>query len=393
MSRKRPNTIIGPPAEGAKYLERSKLQAELLEAIRNGEHVILTAPRRVGKSSVMIALASQEHPDLVLIYENIESDGSSREFYQRLWGLLVKQLSSQIKASKQLQQWIKGRTVSGASMDGVELQKVELDHKAELLSLVKALGKEPYKVVLMLDEFPEVLMAIRKKEGEEAALAILHTLREIRHSADFRNFSTIIAGSIGLHHVVSMLGRLTTINDMRTADVPVLTKEEGADLLELMLNGATIQLDKVARTHLLETVGYLLPYHMQLVVVAIDARSEVKGQEIVTPELIDEAANMVVSWSDKFEDWELRLNDYLPKADHEYCLAVLTRCAHGEMYTIQQAFDLSKVVVPERSYMALIQDVLCRDGYLYQEGNRLLFLAPFVRRWWVIRHPEHEIND
>ena len=247
MSRNRPNTIIGPPAEGTKYLARPKLQQDLWEAILNGEHIILIAPRRVGKTSVMMALAAQIQREAVLIYENIESDGSSREFYERLRRLLIEHLSTKDRLTGAMRDWFKSHTLTGASTKGVTIAKVALDPKAELLALVKALGAEPYRVVLMLDEFPEVLMAIRKKEGDAAALDILHTLREIRHSADFKNFSTVIAGSIGLQHVVSMMGRLTTINDTRTIAVPVLTETEALELLDLMLNTATIQLDSLRR--------------------------------------------------------------------------------------------------------------------------------------------------
>jgi hypothetical protein len=393
MTRKRPNTIIGPPAEGTKYLARPKLQKGLWEAILNGEHIILTAPRRVGKTSVMMALAAQIKPEAILIYENIESDGSSREFYQRLQRLLIEHLSTKDRLTGAMRDWFRSRTLTGASIKSVTIAKVELDPKAELLALVKALGAEPYRVVLMLDEFPEVLMAIRKKEGEDAALDILHTLREIRHSADFKNFSTVIAGSIGLQHVVSMMGRLTTINDTRTIDIPVLTEAEAQELLDLMLNEATIQLDGPTRQHMLNAVGHLLPFHLQLLTVEIDRLAEFQKNDTVTPAMVDEAADRVVRMNDKFQDWELRLTQYLPKADTEYCMAVLTRCAHWPSNTVQQAYDLSKTIIPERSYMALIQDVLEKDGYIAQQGNQLVFLSPFLRRWWANRHPAHEISN
>ena len=142
---------------------------------------------------------------------------------------------------------------------------------------------------------------------------------------------------------------------------------------------------------MLNAVGHLLPFHLQLLTVEVDRLSEFQKNDIVTPGMVDEAADRVVRMNDKFEDWELRLIQYLPKADTEYCMAVLTRCAHWPSNTVQQAYDLSKTIAPERSYMALIQDVLERDGYIVQLGNQLVFLSPFLRRWWANRHPAHEI--
>lgn len=48
-----PKIIIGNTATGAYYYDRPDIVANIWEQIMIGNHVLLAAPRRVGKSSIM----------------------------------------------------------------------------------------------------------------------------------------------------------------------------------------------------------------------------------------------------------------------------------------------------------------------------------------------------
>ena len=88
-----PKTIVGPPAEGDRYIRRPYLNDEFWREIEKGCHIHFTAPRRVGKTSVMKDLAANPKMGLNCIYENVESDNTRQKFYGRLFELLVKQLT------------------------------------------------------------------------------------------------------------------------------------------------------------------------------------------------------------------------------------------------------------------------------------------------------------
>lgn len=49
--------IVGKPVSGADFFGREGELQSLIEALRN-QHVLLLAPRRVGKTSLLFALAS-----------------------------------------------------------------------------------------------------------------------------------------------------------------------------------------------------------------------------------------------------------------------------------------------------------------------------------------------
>ena len=65
------NTITGSPAEGAKYLRRPYINNEFWDRIKSGEHILVSAPRRVGKSSIMKDLENTCPGGYISIYNDI----------------------------------------------------------------------------------------------------------------------------------------------------------------------------------------------------------------------------------------------------------------------------------------------------------------------------------
>ena len=52
--------IIGPPVVGDDLYGRDYELARLWEHLENGEHILMLAPRRVGKTSLMLELKSSK---------------------------------------------------------------------------------------------------------------------------------------------------------------------------------------------------------------------------------------------------------------------------------------------------------------------------------------------
>jgi hypothetical protein len=389
-----PRTIIGPPAEGESYLKRHNINELFWQAIGKGEFVRFTAPRRVGKSSVMKDLENNPPAGMLVVYQNIESDQTSKQFYKRLWRLIVDKLDTIDALRAKLGQWYEGKSFGAFSFKDLKLQidKVDIDLKSELLELIEKLGGEEYKLVLLLDEFPDVIMAIKKNEGEAAASEVLHTIREIRHNKKFKNFSIVLAGSIGLQHVVAKIDRTKVINDLKPIDIPALDENEAHKLLDIQLKGATMQLSVEQRKYLFNKVNHLLPYYLQLMIAQCSEIAHRHNDKIITPQRIDEAFDAVVANNENFSDWEIRLRHYMPDGDYSFCIGLLTRCAH-KTFTLQEAFNFSKETKPDTGYKALIDDVLVKDGYLVYDGNTLKFLSPFLQAWWKNRHPDFEIEN
>lgn len=388
-----PRTIIGSPAEGAFYLRRQYINDEFWRLIKNGENILFSAPRRVGKSSVMKDLERSCPDGYFAIYQNIEADRTQSDLFKRLFMLLIEHHG--IKGTfKQIGQWLRKRSIGEISAEGtIKFEARELNYKEELLNLIEALGKEKIKVVMLLDEFPDVIQSIKTNEGANVAIDTLHTLRSIRHDKKLENYFFVFAGSVGIDHVVASLDRPKLINDIPPIHIGALTTEEAHELLIQLLSGATMQMGEGERSYLVGKINYLLPYYIQLMVEKCNSILHKESRPALTTADIDTAYLQVIKEGRNFSDWEERLKKYLDAKDCKYCIAILTRCAHREPYSIQQAYNFSKKQEPTTGYKQLIDDVLVKDGYLIEESGSYRFLSPFLKEWWKSRHPEFEIED
>lgn len=389
-----PRTITGSPAEEERYLRRQHINDQFWEFVRDGKHILFTAPRRIGKSSVMKDL-EKDHPESYLvIYEDIESDKTQKDLFKRLFELLLTRLGSK-KKWKKLSNFLKTKSIGEVSLDGsLSFTNNELDYKEELLSLIKELANEELRVVMLLDEFPDVLQSIFDNEGKETATDTLRTLRKIRNTGGFEKFTFVFAGSVGLEHVVSKItGRLNSVNDLEPIPIDQFSSGEASLLIEQLLEGATMSIPQEAHDHLLKRIGYLLPYFLQLMLEKCNAILRAEKRPELTIEVIDKAFIQVTKEGRNFDDWKKRLNTYLPKSDAAYCVGLLTRYAHHDNYPLQKAFNYANKAKPETHYKELIDNVLVKDGYLAEENQVYSFQSPFLRDWWKERHPIFEIEE
>jgi len=389
----KPKTITGPPAEGNVYLKRPGINKEFWYRINNGEHIVFSAPRRVGKTSIMKDLEKTSPDGVIAVYHDIESDSSQKEVFQRLFNLLINRLAKHQMYLTKLDAWVKTKSIGEITAKGIKILDKDLNHKEALLDLLALLGKEDARFVLLLDEFPDVIRSIERKEGKEAAIETLHTLRAIRHNGNFINFTFVFAGSIGIHHVVTSLDGLKLINDLRPIPVEPLTEDEARKLMMQLLDGASMQIGEPEQAYLLRKIDCLLPYYIQLMIEKCDEILDNANRPTLTHDDIDHAFEKVIAEGRNFADWESRLNRYLDKADAKYCIGVLTRCAHKNTYTIQEAYNFSKQEKPTSPYKQLLDDVLLKDGYLVEQAVCYRFLSPFLKAWWKKRHPEFEIEN
>ena len=86
---KSPKTIIGSVATREYYFVRKDLEDEIWSEIKKGSHILLTAPRRVGKSSVMTSLATQSDADYRFVFRNIQGIRGETEYYKTIYELIV----------------------------------------------------------------------------------------------------------------------------------------------------------------------------------------------------------------------------------------------------------------------------------------------------------------
>lgn len=380
-----PKTKTGDAVTGDSYLQRPKLNHLFWSFIEKGSDVLFVAPRRVGKTSIMKDLVETAPENYYCIYKDVEGANSKNLFYKRIFEMLIQRLNGVKKYSTLFSGWVSKYNITKIGKDGVEIGNSPKDYQKEVTGLLFDVAKEGFTIILFVDEFVEVILNLRNANKNDEAISILHELREIRHNNDLKNIIFVYAGSIGLHYIVKEIGRPTLINDIEQFEIGPLTNSEAIQLINQLTKEATIQYNDKLQTYLIKKVGHLVPYFIQLMITEVNRIAYMDENKVVDSCLIDKAFINVTKNTANFDDWILRLKNYLGN-NYEFVNHVLKCCAFKNKISIQEIYDIAVEKNREENYKNLI-DELVKDGYFIEESGTYQFLSPFIKSYWLHKNP------
>jgi hypothetical protein len=384
----RPNTITGPVAQGKKYFRREDIEEKIWQELSQGNSVLFLAPRRVGKSSIVSFMAENPINGLFCKYEDIESDASIQDFYQRMVRMIHDSLTTYGKSKEWFLAWWKGWTITSFGSDKVGKENIAVNYKEIFYDLLEALNENDEKVVLFLDEFPDVVLRLYEKQGEDEAIQLLNDVRSLCHDEKFKNtFVLVLLGSVGLAHIVKKItGRSHKINQVHKVFLPPLEKEYAIAFLNFLIEGASMQIDDNAKEHLLDNIGNYIPFYIQLIIEECDEILKKENRPMLKPEDIDTAYEILLKKNEYFQDWDERLSKYF-RDKYPFLNQVLARCADQGHLSLHEINDIGMHFNLEMEWKAIMDDVLLADGYIHDKDGRLIFNSPLLRDWWKLRHP------
>jgi uncharacterized protein len=383
-----PNTITGDAATGSRYFRREHINDYFWREVKKGNHILFVAPRRVGKTSIMKDLVDNCADGYFCIYQNIEGVKTRGEFYKRLFELILQCANKATQAKTVVGNWLKKYGIEEITKSGVKFKKSDIDYEKELRSLIPELKSAKINTVIFLDEFAEVINKLNKKNEQQDATDILHTLREIRSDDNFNHFTLVFAGSIGLEFIIKSIDRPKLINDLHPVETGALTPAEASKLITQLTKGATIQLSPSAIEYLKQKTNHLLPYYLQLMLEESDLVAREADNPAITNTVIDEAFERVLRKNKNFEDWLIRLKDYHGDA-FAFINEILVHTAHKDKITVQEIYDkaIDKRFKRPHDYMDFVEQLI-HDGYLVEtEKHVYRFISPFLQQFWLNKFP------
>ncbi|HEY4108676.1 hypothetical protein [Puia sp.] len=381
-------TISGDSATGKQYLRRERIIDGFWREVRKGNHILLVAPRRAGKTSMMKDLAANCPEGYTGIYEDIESIRSKEAFFQCLFELIIQSIhrGKFAKARSFLERCVKRYRIKAISKSGVSFESRDIDYESELRNMLPELKDADVHVVIFLDEFAEVIYKLKKIDRQQDAIEILHTLRQIRSDEDFKHFTVVYGGSIGLEYVIREIDRPKLINDLHPIKLSPLTPEETRQLIRQVTEKATIRISDEMINYLEEKLEYLLPYYINLTLEAVEDIAYNHHDPVVNPAFIDEAFQRVMNERKNFEDWLERLKSY-HGAHFGFINSLLKHAAHQGSISIKTIYDKAVEYGRTEDYMDFT-DLLVHDGYLMEAGSQTYrFTSPLLKGYWLLKYP------
>lgn len=394
--------MTGRPVSEEDFFNREAELADLWRKIET-DHVLLLAPRRVGKTSLMYKMMAEapEYPDTYAIYLSVPDIDTELEFVERLYRAVLEspQVSSRLGRiwdtlkSSPIGKFF-GRVESVGIPELFEIGWREAkpeDWETLGRELIKALRKLEGRWLILVDELPVfVLNLIKQDPTATRARTFLYWLRQMRQMPppEGERLRFLLAGSIGLDTVASRYRMGDTINDLTIKTLGTFSPETADQFLEALGRDYGLELAPEIRQRICERAEWLIPYYLQLF---FSGLLEICSDERAVPSvaMVDDVFEVLLSHGRRsyFDYWHQRLTEELGSPQDEWARALLNVCSRNVSGATRQTFTatLSQHIsnTNQRDEMLnWLLDVLIGDGYLVEEQGRYRFRSSLLREFW-----------
>ncbi len=389
--------ITGSPVERTDFFDRPRDLARLERELANGANLLLTAPRRVGKTSLVLRLCELERAaGRSAVFMNVEGCHDELAFAERLVdgltesGLHPEALGRVSLVFRKVRQAFSGMKVGAAGVDMEMGAAEDPDHSTigrALESIFRKIESGGKPVLLAIDEMPELLLALGKDEhGTERVSRLLHWLRALRQTYR-QNVRWIFLGSIGLDSFVDDRNLRKTINDLTSLSLEALTAEEADRFLKELGDSNSLPLAPKQRRLIIERVGWPLPHHLQIVFHALVDSGSTKADA----EAVESAFQQLLSPNNlsQFDTWRQRLDEQFGQSDATAAKDALRHlCQHpngrsraqllNALMSTRQSADAAAI----EDQLARLLLMLQRDGYVLESKGSYTFRSFLLREYW-----------
>jgi len=235
------STLSIPPQTGgtldpSHVIGRDDLILELVASSRRGVHHLLTDPRRMGKTAMLIRLCNEPGKNVTALKVDLEGIATAEEAVLRILVAIVDDESLGRRVVEQIKSFLGDVERAGP----IELSK-SAKATGALPSLRSALERvadgldDGETLIICLDEVTIAVENLAKRDPNEAN-RFLQTLRGLRESQP--KIAWILTGSVGFHHVLRKAEATEgAVNNLNIVDLGPLSSDDAAELVRALGRG------------------------------------------------------------------------------------------------------------------------------------------------------------
>ncbi len=387
----------GGPVTGDAIIGREKEIQDIWGKLEK-RSVILSAERRVGKTSVLRKMAEHPKDGWLPIFCLVESDRHPIDCVKKIFSE-----ADRLKARSDKGIWL-GRVrsaykaIAGTEISGWKLPPIQSGWKSLFDALIADISENTEnRILIMIDEFPMMISNIIKDHGGSIGMEFLDALREIRQRYEPSNqIRFLFSGSIGLHLILQQLKsdheyKGNPTNDMSLKVLSGMTIEDVELMCVKYLDEEGITRDEVAEfDQRMCDITDGLPLYIQYVC----ERFQNPNRNQVYPDDIDaEIRTMMddreITW---FKNAAERIETYYANLQAEHrSSAILRMLSHEENFVPEENiidYVRSQMTVEYDDEVISTLELLLDDNYIIRDTTtgkrRYRFRYGIMRRWWKI---------
>ncbi len=400
-----PDFYTGAPLIPEDLWFREEFIALLHEELRSA-HVILSAPRRTGKTSVMDHLA--EHPpagylSLSVFVQDIEHPA---DFILLLLDLFHSKHPSRFKELFKKAGSSIGKALSKVA--DIEAYGFKLTFRGqdeawrdhwrqygdEFFDAARA-GEN--SILLLVDEFPDMILNLHKHHPETVR-PFLAWFRGHRLSPHPKRDKVrwMLCGSVNLSSTLDALNCLDEINDLTDVPLPPLTEEQVVEFVDRMLHERGVIFDKGIPSRVAAIIGRPIPVFLQMVTQDLYRIWKRRGTDLNLADVDQAFEDLIVASGarDKLQHYYSRIEQYYqpPKRAAAYALLATISTSGGPVSRKALFDEFVRILISEgdnspddkrkQLFNQLLRD-LENDFYVVEcEGESFDFASGLIKQWW-----------
>jgi len=392
---------LGNKADGDAFFDRENERQDLWRHLE-GDHIVLSGPRRLGKTSLLQRLADEAAGQGLLAklvdVGGVDTPAGFIDALHRAFpdATIAGHLRGAGEALGKLTSRLRKVDVKlfGGVGGGIELQAPpDAAWSRGARRLQKRLSEAP--VLLLVDEVSVFLEKALARDQPDT-VRLLAWLRAWRQQSGLV-CRFLFSGSIGLNALLARQGLGTYFNDCFDYRLGPFKDKAALEMLRIQTEREGWVPEPGTLPHLCGRVGWLSPFYLNLLLdsalsAARDRLQETgaAGRRLLTTD-VDDGYDRLLAVRSRFIHWYLRLERDLSPTDLAFTLRIL-----GAVATSEQGLTRRQVLArlnklepdPDRRAARLDQAMLGleEDGYLDASGERIQFPSFILRDYWRRNH-------
>ena len=400
--------------DGDRFFNRQAELEALTERVHDGTHTLLTAQRRMGKTSLVRELLRSLKAEgrFETIFVDIEDGatpadaiaeiGVKSRSVQSVWRRLTSWLANVMPAEVDI----------GGKVDALGSADLRVKLRAGIDAgnwrqkgddLFAALAGNDRRIVLAIDELPILVNRLLKghdyritPERRQAADEFLSWLRKNGQTHRGR-ISMILSGSVSLEPMLQEAGLSAHANIFRPYELRPWDTGTAADCLAALAENYRIELPEPVRQDMCRSLRCQIPHHVQAFFDSVHEYLRRARRRTASPEDIKRVYDgdmLSVRGQMDLEHYQSRLRMVLGAAGYLIALELLTEAAAGEGVLHNNAIDQyckyfgarTEGAETDAADIENILHVLEHDGYLARQGDGYRFVSGLLEDWWRSRY-------
>ena len=383
-------------------------ELRLLESrVRDGNHVLLTGQRRMGKTSIARELGRRlETQGWVFLFTDVEGATSEKDVIAGLAKAVqpVRPILSRFTGT--MRRWL-GEQVE--KVDEISASDFRVKIRAGLRAgnwryrgeqLIHACAAHDQPVLLVIDELPIFLTKmLRNDNGARRVDDFLSWLRGMLQGLGGSSPVLIVSGSIGLAPLVRRLGIPDRINHLHPFRLGPWSREISVDCFGRLAVDNGLQIEHGVADAVYEALGTGIPHYVQSFFAHLQEFAAMRNRDLVTVEDVGEIYRSELLGPSEDNDlvhYQTRLKEGLDdERSYTIAMEILAEAATQDAFTPEARRCLARLYspvgddVPDR--ISEVLGVLVHDGYLETGENGHRFPFRLLKDWWSARFRDHHI--